>query len=80
MTDTRMHNDCEGIDCAACAWDEFTSKGARCETCIWWLRDDLLGGLQGICRRYRPSGLYAKAGLDCCDEHSFTLPISEEST
>ncbi len=28
MADERMHNDCEGGACAACAWDELQTKMA----------------------------------------------------
>ena len=77
MSDTRMHNDCCGGDCAACTWDDFIAKGARCETCYWWLRDSLSGGTEGICRRYRPSRIQITSIFHLCGEHTFKSPYPE---
>ena len=77
MTDTRMHNDCDGGECMACAWDDFIAKGVLCETCFWWLRDSLGDGTEGICRRYRPSRIETTSCFYSCGEHTFENPYAE---
>jgi hypothetical protein len=77
MTDTRLHNDCDGGDCFACAADETRAKGPICETCYWWLGDS---GLVGICRRYRPSAVHDTFATHTCREHSFESPYNRAST
>ena len=79
MPDTRLHNDCDGGDCAACTWNDFLEKGVVCETCYWWLRDSLSGGTEGVCRRWRPSFVETTGLFHSCGEHTFTSPLNADT-
>lgn len=73
MIDLRLHNDCDGGACWACAEDARRARGKRCDTCFWWLRDSLSDG-EGLCRRYRPSCVEVTAESHVCREHRFDNP------
>lgn len=75
MRDNRLHNDCDGGNCIACRSDETVAKGAICETCFWWLKDNLGDG-EGICRRFRPASIQTTPSDDTCREHSFDSPFN----